>query len=72
MEMHRDEMDRQAAERTEQMKAMLEADKAERDRQFQMLIAAMNNQVKLEVAEIGAQTTLEASQISAAKSASSE
>jgi hypothetical protein len=65
-------MERQAQERTEQMKAMFEADKAERDRQFQMLIAAMNNQVKLEVAEIGAQTTLEASQISAAKSASSE
>jgi hypothetical protein len=37
-----------------------------------MLIAAMNNQVKLEVAEIGAQTTLDAAQISAAKQGSEE
>lgn len=72
MEMHRDEMERQSQERLEQMKAMLEADKAERDRQFQLLIAVMNNQAKLEVAEIGAQTTLDAAQISAAKQGSEE
>jgi hypothetical protein len=72
MEIHRDELDRRAQQQTETFKAMLEQERAERDRQFQMLIAAMNNQVKLEVAEIGAQTTLDAAQISAAKQGSEE
>jgi hypothetical protein len=72
MEMHRDEMARQAEERTEQMKAMLEADKAERDRQFQLLMKMFDGRVKLEVAEIGAETTLDAAQISAAKAGSDE
>jgi hypothetical protein len=72
MEIHRDELDRRAQQQTETFKAMLEQERAERDRQFQMLIAAMNNQVKLEVAEIGAQTTLDAAQISAAKQGSAE
>lgn len=70
LEMHRDEMERQSQERVEQMKAMLEADKAERDRQFQLIIATLTNENKLEIAELGAQTTLDAAQISAAKQGS--
>lgn len=72
MEIHRDELDRRAQQQTETFKAMLEQERAERDRQFQMLIAAMNNQRAIEVAEIGAQTTLDAAQISAAKQGSAE
>lgn len=72
MEMHRDEMDRRSQEHADMVKAMIEADRAERDRQFQMLMTAMNNQTKLEVAEIGAQTTLDAAQISAARQGSDE
>ena len=72
LEVHRDNLDRQAQERTDQMKAMIEADKGERDRQFQMLMKMLDAQTRIEVAEIGAQTTLDAAQISAAKSGSEE
>jgi len=72
MEMHRDEMDRRSQQQTDAFKAMLENERAERDHQFQMLMTAMNNQTKLEVAEISAQTTLDAAQISAARQGSDE
>lgn len=70
MEMHRDEMNRQSEAQLEQMRAMLDAQSKDADRKFQLLIAAMNNAAKLEVAEIAAETTLDAAQVSAAKSAS--
>jgi hypothetical protein len=70
LEMHRDEMDRKSEAQVEQMKAMLEAQSKDSDRKFQLLIAAMNNARAVEVAEIAAETTLDAAQVSAAKSAS--
>jgi hypothetical protein len=72
MEMHRDQMAREQEARLEQMKMAIEADKADRDRQFQLLMKMMESRVKLEVAEIGAETTLDAAQISAAKAGSDE
>lgn len=72
MEMHRDEMARQQEAQLERMKAVMEADKAERDRQFQLLMKMFDGRVKLEVAEISAETTLDAAQISAAKAGSDE
>jgi hypothetical protein len=72
MEMHRDQMAREQEARLEQMKMAIEADKADRDRQFQLLMKMMESRVKLEVAEIGAETTLDAAQISAANAGSGE
>jgi hypothetical protein len=72
MEMHRDQMAREQEARLEQMKMAIEADKADRDRQFQFLMKMMESRVKLEVAEIGAETTLDAAQISAANAGSGE
>lgn len=72
MEIHRDEMARQQEAQLERMKAVMEADKAERDRQFQLLMKMFDGRVKLEVAEISAETTLDAAQISAAKAGSDE
>lgn len=72
MEMHRDEMARQQDARLEQMKAVMEADKAERDRQFQLLMKILDSRVRLEVAELASETTLDAAQISAANAGSGE
>lgn len=72
LEAHRDQLKAENDARLEQMRMMIDAANKEADRKFQMLIAAMNNQVKLEVAEIGAETTLDAAQISAANAGSAE
>ena len=58
-------------ERIEQMRMQLEAHTKAMDQQMQVLIAHLNNSAKIEVAEISAQTTLQAAQISAAHSAES-
>lgn len=70
LEMHRDEMNRKSEAQIESFRAMLDQQSKDADRKFQLLIAAMNNAAKLEVAEIAAETTLDAAQVSAAKSAS--
>lgn len=70
LEMHRDEMNRKSEAQIEMFRAMLAEQSKDADRKFQLLIAAMNNAAKIEAAEIAADTTLEAAQVSAAKSAS--
>jgi hypothetical protein len=56
----------------EQQRIANEGRMADMQRQFDLLVTQLNNQAKIEVAEIGAATTLQASQISAAKGAQSE
>ena len=53
--------------RLEQMRMAFDAHAKSVDQQIAILIAHLNNMAKVEVAEIGAQTTLDAAQISAAK-----
>lgn len=72
LEAHRDQMQRESEERVEQMRAMIDAANKEADRKFQLLMTMMKNQTTLEVAELGAQTTLDAAQISAANAGSGE
>ena len=58
--------DSRAAAQLEQMR-MMQEQQAEQNRQnMELLIARMNNATKIEVAEIAAQTTLNAAQVSAA------
>lgn len=54
------------------MQQMHEQAMAKSQEQMQLLLAHLNNAAKVEVAEIAAQTTLDAAQMSAAKQASSE
>ena len=63
--------DRDAAndQRLEQMRMAFDAHAKSVDQQIAVLIAHLNNAAKVEVAEIGAQTTIDAAQISAAKAA---
>lgn len=56
----------------EQMKQMHDAALEASRQQFELLIARLNNAAKVEVAEIAAQTTLDAAQISAANGASGD
>jgi hypothetical protein len=72
LEMHRDQMKAEQEQRLEQMRMMLDSQKAEMQAQMQVLIAHLNNARAIEVAEISAETTLDAAQISAAKSGSEE
>ena len=71
------ELEAQRANLEAHNQAMLQQHKVAADQQleairqqFQLLINSQNNAVKLEIAEIGAQTTLDAAQVSAARQAS--
>ena len=74
---HQNELEQQREMLTQQNEAQLEsmriaADERQRasEQELQLLITQMNNQVKIEVAEIGAQTTLATTQITAAQAGS--
>lgn len=70
---HQREIQRQAMEQQmEQMRMEMEARQAQMEQQFALLIVDRNNAAKIEVAEIAAQTTLDAAQIGAAKQAEAE
>jgi hypothetical protein len=76
---HQNMLEQQRAETQMHMEAQLEqiriaADEraTQMEQQFALLIAKMNNEAKIEVAEIAAANTLQAAQISAAKSGADE
>ena len=69
IEAQRADMDARNEERMEQMRMAFDAHAKSVDQQIAVLIAHLNNMAKVEVAEIAAQTTLDAAQISAAKAA---
>jgi len=76
---HQNELEAQRSQLEQQQTAALEAMKQENDRRIgeiqanvDILIARLNNAAKVEVAEIAAQTTLDAAQISSANQASAE
>ena len=69
IEAQRADMDARNDERMEQMRMAFDAHAKSVDQQITVLIAHLNNMAKVEVAEIAAQTTLDAAQISAAKAA---
>jgi len=76
---HQNELEAQRSQLEQQQTAALEAMKQENDRRINeiqsnvdILIARLNNAAKVEVAEIAAQTTLDAAQISSANQASGE
>lgn len=73
---HQNQLEAARAEQQAQLDAALEQQRMQSDErmkaaegQIQILLAHINNAAKLEVAEIGAQTTLNTAQISAAKTA---
>jgi len=70
LEMERDAAKQQFDAMLEQMRLNAQADREANAQQMQMLIASMNNARAIEVAEIGAGTTLAAAQINAANQAS--
>jgi hypothetical protein len=76
---HQNELEAQRSHLEQQQTAALEAMKQDNDRRIgeiqanvDILIARLNNAAKVEVAEIAAQTTLDAAQISSANQASGE
>lgn len=78
-EEYRNHLEGQRAAQQQQFDQQLEAQRVASDKaleetrgQIQLLITAMNNANKLEVAEIASQTTLDAAQVSAAQAATQE
>lgn len=69
LEAQRAELDKRNEAALEQMRIAADARTKALESQVEVLVAHMGNVNRLEVAEIGAKTTLEAAQISAAKSA---
>jgi hypothetical protein len=76
---HQNELEAQRSQLEQQQTSALEAMKQDNDRRIgeiqanvDILIARLNNAAKIEVAEIAAQTTLDAAQISSANQASGE
>jgi hypothetical protein len=74
---HQNELEQQREMLKQQNEAQLEAMRIEaderskeKDAELQLIITQMNNQAKIEVAELGAQTTLATAQISAAQTRS--
>lgn len=72
LEMQRDAAKQQFEAVMEQMRLQAQADREASAQQMQLLIATINNERAVEVAEIGAATTLTTAQISAANQASGE
>lgn len=70
LEIQRDASKQQFDAFMEQMRLQAEADRQANQQAMQLMIAQMNNARAIDVAEIGAATTLQASQISAANQAS--
>ena len=70
LEMQRDAAQQQFDSMMEQMKLNAQAEREANAQQMQLLIATINNERALEVAEIGAATTLTTAQIAAAKQSS--
>lgn len=72
LEQHREQMRMQMEERMGQMEAAQKAHADDLNHQLQLILQHMKGQVAVEVAEIGADTTLEAAQIGAAAHATGE
>jgi hypothetical protein len=71
LEAARAQQDSQNEMRIEQMRAQMEAHNQATQQTLQLILARLNNEAKIEVAEIAAQSQLEAAQVSAAKQAES-
>jgi hypothetical protein len=72
LEAHRDQMRMAMEERLAQQEAAAQERQAQMNATLQLILQAMKGQVALEVAELGAETTLDAAQISAANQGSGE
>jgi hypothetical protein len=71
MEAQRTQMEAANEQRLEQLRMHLDAQNQQMQKNLQLIIARLNNEAKIEVAEIAAQTQLQSVQISAAKQADS-
>lgn len=72
IEAQREAMQAEHAAQLAQLQAVLDARAQQQDATLQLILARLNNAAKVEVAEIGADTQLEAAQISAANAASGD
>ena len=72
IEAQRADQDARNQAQMDQMRTMMEAHAKQVDQQIGLLIAHMNNVTKVQVAEIAAQTTIDAAQISASRAAEGE
>jgi hypothetical protein len=72
LEQHRDQMKAAMEERARQMDAAQQERETQTQAMLQLILQHMKGAVAVEVAEIGADTTLEAAQVSAAKQGSGE
>lgn len=66
VESQRNALQAQQEMKLEQMRMLIEQQNARQDRMMQLILASINNRAKIEVAEIGANATLQAGQIAAA------
>jgi hypothetical protein len=72
LEQHRDQMKQAMEERMRMMEAAQDERQAQMNAILQQILQRMKGEVAIEVAEIGAQTTLDATQISAASAGSKD